>query len=191
MAVDMIRRALVSDVPKIAELISTFASAGQMLFRSHAELYETIRDFFVCTIEPDDRVVGVCAVEIVWADLAEIKSLAVDAKFSGRGIGRALVQYAVQDATAIKIQRVFVLTYRQKFFEHLGFSVVDKSQLPLKVWGDCRKCPKNQACDEIAMVRQLFCAPAVSEPMPDILASQCYEVPTPLVKLNIARSLSK
>jgi len=180
----MIRRAMVSDVPEIADLISTFASSGQMLFRSHAELYETIRDFFVYTDQPDGNLIGVCAVEIIWANLAEIKSLAVDGRYFGRGIGRSLVQYAVDDALAMKIQRVFVLTYKQKFFEHLGFSVVDKSQLPLKVWGDCLKCPKNKACDEIAMIRTLLPAPAVAEPMPDAVTRH-YEVPTPLVKLNI------
>ena len=177
---------MVSDVPKIADIITSFASSGQMLFRSHAELYETIREFFVYTLEPDEVVVGVCAVEIVWADLAEIKSLAVDPQFSGQGIGRQLVQFAVDDALAMKIQRVFVLTYKQQFFQHLGFTVVDKSQLPLKVWGDCLKCPKNKACDEIAMVRTLLPTPAVSEPMPETLAAHHYEVPTPLVKLNIA-----
>lgn len=181
----MIRRAMVSDVPRIADLIAGFAGSGQMLFRSHAELYETIRDFFVFTQDSTDRVIGVCALEIVWADLAEIKSLAVESAFAGQGIGRELVRFAIDDALAMKIQKVFVLTYKQRFFEHLGFTVVDKSQLPHKVWGDCLKCPKNRACDEIAMVRELLPEPAIREPNPDSLSTHHYDVPTPLVKLNI------
>ncbi len=187
----MIRRAMVSDVRHIAELINTYAGTGQMLFRSHAELYETIRDFFVYSADETKAVVGVCALEIVWADLAEVKSLAVHPEWGGRHIGRELVEAAITDARAMQIQRVFALTYKQKFFEHLGFSVVDRSKLPLKVWSDCLKCSKRHACDEIAVVRELFPAPAVAEGNPDSLAALRYDVPTPLVQLGTSPRRNK
>src|SRR5271170_386185 len=84
-----IRPATVRDVPAIASLIEAYAQRGKMLFRSHAELYEAIRDFFVA--EQGNSIVGICALEIVWADLAEVRSLAVDASQQGKGIGKALV----------------------------------------------------------------------------------------------------
>jgi amino-acid N-acetyltransferase len=178
-----IRPALVRDVPGIASLIGAFASRGRMLFRSHAELYETVRDFFVAS--ENDVIVGICALEIVWADLAEVRSLAVAEGHQGKGIGRKLVEAVVDEARRLGIQRVFALTYEQKFFERLQFSVVDKSALPLKVWSVCIKCPKRDGCDEIAVVRTLFDKPTVAEDNPDTHAELRYDVPTPIVQINV------
>lgn len=184
----VIRKARITDVPAIADLITQHARVGKMLFRSHAELYETLRDFTVFesdTASAPPPVTGVCALEIVWADLAEVKSLAVETSAQGQGIGRKLVEAIVAEATDLKIQRIFALTYEQAFFEKLGFSVVEKSALPLKVWSDCLKCPKRDQCDEIAVVRTLFSNPAMQEANPDTIADLRYDVPTPLVKLNL------
>ncbi len=154
-----------------------------MLFRSDAELYERLRDFFVA--EEGGELVGICALEIVWADLAEVRSLAVGAGQQGRGIGRALVEAVVSEARRLEIQRVFALTYEQRFFEKLGFEVVDKSALPTKVWSTCIKCPKRDGCDEIAMVRTLFGTAAVSAENPDAHTELRYDVPTPLVQIGV------
>ncbi len=181
----MIRAATVPDVPAIAGLINSFAERGLMLFRSHAELYETLRDFLV--EEEAGAIRGVCALEIVWADLAEVKSLAVDRSQQGKGIGGRLVEAVAEEARRMQIQRVFALTYEQKFFERLGFGVVDRAALPLKVWSDCIKCPKRDGCDEIAMVRTLFATPLTHEASPDDQTNLRYEVPTPLVQINAAR----
>lgn len=178
-----IRPATVRDVPGIAALITAFAQSGKMLFRSHAELYENLRDFFVA--EQDGAVVGICALEIVWADLAEVRSLAVDEAHHGRGVGSALVGAVVEEARRLEIQRVFALTYEQAFFEKHGFQVVDKAALPSKVWSVCIKCPKRHGCDEIAMVRTLFDRPAVPEENADAHAEVHYDVPTPLVQLTV------
>jgi amino-acid N-acetyltransferase len=179
------RPATVRDVPAIAALITEFAQRGKMLFRSHAELYEAIRDFVVA--EEGGEIVGTGALEIVWADLAEVRSLAVNPRHHGKGVGRALVHAVVEEARRLDIQRVFALTYEQLFFEKLGFHVVDKSALPSKVWSVCIKCPKRDGCDEIAMVRTLFDRPAVTEDNPDAHAELRYDVPTPLVQLGRAQ----
>ncbi len=171
-----IRPATVRDVPRIAELISVFAQRGKMLFRSHAELYETVRDFFVAELE-GAGIVGICALEIVWSDLAEVRSLAVDAAFHGKGVGKALVLAVIEEARRLEIERVFALTYEQVFFEKLAFEVVEKSALPLKVWSVCIKCPKRDGCDEIAMVRRVLDRPAVEEEDPDTRVELRYEVP--------------
>ncbi len=179
----VIRPATVADVPAIGTLINTFAERGKMLFRSHAELYETIRDFVVAQ-NSDGRIVGICALEITWGDLAEVRSLAVDTAFQGRQIGSRLVQAVVDEAIRLGIQRVFALTYEQHFFARLGFAVVEKEALPLKVWSVCIKCPKRNGCDEIAMVKTVLDRPTVLEPSPDEDATLHYSVPTQLVQLK-------
>ena len=158
----MIRPATVHDVQRIGEIINNHAELGRMLFKSYAQLYEDLRDFAV--EEKDGRIVGCCALAIVWADLAEVRSLAVDDAHRGQGIGRRLTEWAVDEARRLQIRRIMSLTYEQAFFEKLGFEVVNKDTLPLKVWSDCVRCPKRDGCDEIAMVRTLWYVPMIVMP---------------------------
>ena len=158
----MIRPATIHDVPRIQEIINSHAELGKMLFKSYAQLYEDLRDFGVYEI--DGQVVGCAALTIIWADLAEVRSLAVDEDFLRRGIGRKLVEWSVEEARRLGIRRLFALTYEQAFFEKLGFEVVPKESLPLKVWSDCVRCPKRDGCDEIAVVRVLQDVEAPSVP---------------------------
>lgn len=158
----MIRPATVHDVPRVSEIINSHAELGRMLFKSYAQLYENLRDFAV--YEDGGRILGCCALAVIWADLAEVRSLAVEDSSRGRGIGRKLVERAIDEARRLQIRRLMSLTYEQAFFEKLGFQVVPKETLPLKVWSDCIRCPKNEHCDEIAMVRTLEEVPIVEQP---------------------------
>src|SRR5213080_1273693 len=159
----MIRPATVHDVPRIQEIVNSHAELGKMLFKSYAQLYESLRDFAV--YEVDGSVVGCTALSIIWADLVEVRSLAVDGSFTGRGIGRRLVEWCVDESRRLQIRKLMSLTYERAFFEKLGFVVVDKDSLPLKVWSDCVRCPKRDGCDEIAMVRELTDVPIASGPV--------------------------
>lgn len=149
----MIRNANIHDVPRISDIINSHAELGKMLFKSYAQLFENIRDFAV--YEDGGQVLGCVAVSVIWADLAEVRSLAVDNSFRGRGIGKQLVQWCVDETRRLRIRKLMSLTYEKEFFEKFGFVVVEKDSLPLKVWSDCVRCPKNDHCDEIAMVLTL------------------------------------
>ena len=163
----MIRPATIHDVPRIQQVINSHAELGKMLFKSLAQLYENLRDFAVYETNADDSctaagtVVGCVGVSIIWADLTEVRSLAVDDACRGRGIGRQLVGWAVDETRRLGIRRLMSLTYEQRFFEKLGFDVVSKDTLPLKVWSDCVRCPKRDGCDEIAMIRVLHDVPVI------------------------------
>ena len=158
----MIRPATVYDVPRIQQVINSHAGLGKMLFKSLAQLYEDLRDFAVC--EADGQVIGCVALTVIWADLAEIRSLAVDDGHHGRGLGRQLIDWTVAEGRRLNIRKLMALTYEQRFFEKMGFQVVDKEALPLKVWSDCVACPKRDGCDEIAMVRVLEDVPVIEIP---------------------------
>ena len=145
----MIRKAILQDARQIHRLLLTYAKDGLVLSRSLMEIFEAIRDFYVFIDE--ERVVGPAALNICWEDLAEVRSLVVDENFSGRGIGKHLVEACLAEARILGIGRVFALTYQQTFFEKLGFTVIEKSELPQKIWGDCIKCAKFPECDEIAL----------------------------------------
>jgi len=148
-----VRSAKISDVPAIHALISSYAERDRMLFRSPADIYENLQTF--CVAEQDGRVVGCCSLEIIWADLAEVKSLAVDGVHKDQGIGTALVGAALEQATKLGVPKVFALTLEPVFFQKQGFTVVEKEALPMKVWSDCARCTKQQNCDETALIRQV------------------------------------
>jgi amino-acid N-acetyltransferase len=156
----MIRSATIHDVPRISDIINSHAGLGKMLFKSYAQLFESIRDFAVEVDDADGDVIGCVGLSIIWADLAEVRSLAVDDEHRGKGVGSRLVRWCVDEARRLGIRKIMSLTYEQRFFEKLGFEVVQKESLPLKVWSDCVKCPKNDNCDEIAMVLTLHDVPA-------------------------------
>jgi amino-acid N-acetyltransferase len=147
-----IRPACVSDVPAIHELIRIFAERKVMILRSHAELYETIRELVVAS-EEAGRVVGCASLHLFWADLAEVRSVAVDPGAQGRGVGRRLIDRCCDDACALGVARVFTLTTSPEFFEKCGFERVAKEDLPHAIWGECVRCPSFPACPEIALAR--------------------------------------
>jgi len=149
-----VRSAKVSDAEEVYRLINSHAERDRMLFRSMADIYENLQTFTIA--ELDGSVVGCCALEVVWSDLAEIKSLAVSEANAGRGVGKALVTAAIEQAQQLGISKVFALTLEPDFFEKMGFKVVDKDTLPMKVWSDCAKCPKHENCDEKAVVKTIL-----------------------------------
>jgi amino-acid N-acetyltransferase len=148
-----VRNAKITDAKAIYSLISNYAERDKMLFRPMADIYENLQSF--TAVELNGGVVGCCALQIIWSDLAEIKSLAVDEANIGTGAGKMLVTEAIKQARQFGLPRIFALTLTPDFFEKMGFEIIEKDALPMKVWSDCAKCPKQQNCDEIAVIKQL------------------------------------
>ena len=149
-----IRKAIIGDVGRIQALVNHYASKETMLGLSLSEIYDQIRDFTVAE-GPRRSLIGVCALHVIWDDLAEIRSLAVDPKIRRRGIGRSLVEHCLEEARSLQIPKVFALTYQAEFFRRIGFERVDKAELPHKDWRDCLKCTKFPHCDETAVLKKL------------------------------------
>jgi amino-acid N-acetyltransferase len=147
-----IEKAKITDAQRIHELVNSFADKGEMLPRALSEIYENLRDFFV--IRHSNRVIGCIALHINWADMAEIKSLAVSEDKQAQGLGSLLVESCLDEAKELGIPIVFCLTYKPTFFEKHNFRRVDKMELPRKVWSECYRCPKFPDCDEVALVYQ-------------------------------------
>ncbi len=142
------------DVKPVHQLLNCYAKDGLLLGRSISSLYDKLRDFVVC-VNAESQVVGVCALQITWENLAEIRSLAVAEDHHGRGIGTALVESCLEEAVLYGINKIFTLTYQPQFFERLGFKITDKSNLPHKIWNDCIHCHQFPDCDETAMMLEL------------------------------------
>lgn len=148
-----LRKANLRDIPGLLALINSFAARGIMLPRTEFELAENIRDFVV--MAHDGRLVACCALHIYSPTSAEIRSLAVDPGWQSHGLGRKMVAALEVEAREFGIVSLFAFTYVDGFFNKMGYEIVERGELPLKAWKDCLRCPKFQACDEIAMRKKL------------------------------------
>lgn len=148
-----IRKANVNDAGSIQSLVNYYADKDKMLPRSLNEIYENIRDFWVC--EGNGGIVGSAALHVTWEDLAEIRSLAVKEEFRQRGIGKSLLDECIEDAKRLGIKKVFALSYMPEYFKKFGFKEIPKEKLPHKIWSECIRCPKFPDCGEIALLYEL------------------------------------
>jgi len=148
-----VRKARIGDIHELLHLINGYAANGIMLPRTEFEMSENIRDFTVALL--DGRLVGCGALHFYTPTIAEVRSLAVDPAMKTSGVGRVLVDVLEGEARENELHAIFAFTYVPGFFRKLGFKEVDRGELPLKAWKDCLRCPKFQACDEIAVLKPL------------------------------------
>ena len=151
----IIRKANIKDVKAIHGLLQEYGKKEELLARPLSELYDHVRDFSVYIDERNEQMIGCCALQFCWEDLAEIRSLAVLPEHLGKNIGTQLVKAVLEEAQSFNVKKVFTLTYKPDFFKQFGFIQIRRSDLPLKIWTDCIICIKFPDCDEIAMMKRL------------------------------------
>lgn len=151
-----LRPATLADVAAMEVLMAPFVATGDLLPRSNYDLCRHIKEYVVAEAPPPDgSIVGTGSLKVYSTELAEIAGLAVRDDQQGRGVGKALVEALLVDARALGLNEVFGLTRKPLFFMRLGFRVAEKEQFPLKVWADCTRCPRQHACDEVAVALTL------------------------------------
>ena len=131
-----IRRARTSDVPAIKGLVDTYA--GRILLEKNlVTLYEAIQEFWVA--EHEGVVVGCGALHVLWADLGEVRTVAVAPTITGQGIGHAIVDKLLDVARELQLQRLFVLTFETEFFGRHGFTEIEGTPVTAEVYDEmCR-----------------------------------------------------
>ena len=150
----VVRAAVLADVARMEALMAPFVATGDLLPRSNYDLCRHIKEYVVAE-DADGAIVGTASLKVYSTSLAEIAALAVRDDQQGRGVGRALVESVIDDARALGLKEVFGLTRKPMFFLRLGFRAAEKEQFPLKVWADCARCPRQDACDEVAVALTL------------------------------------
>lgn len=144
------RRARPEDVAGIHRLVAHYAARGLLLPRHEQEIRAHLGRFLV--LIEKEQLVGCVALEPYGADLAEIRSLAVDPEIHGRGLGTRLLQGALAAARRRKIARVFAVTHVPEFFGRQGFAASTRWALPEKLARDCCTCPKEPTCELVAVI---------------------------------------
>ncbi|MDD2697853.1 MAG: N-acetyltransferase [Arcobacteraceae bacterium] len=140
----------VLDIPKMQGLVASEVKNGNILERNSSEMATTIRSYIVAY--DGEVIIGFVALHIHTDSLCEIRSLVVGSEFRKQGVGKELIQRAIEEAMHYNLKTVLVLTYQQKLFEKFGFEVIAKETIPeTKIWLDCIKCKHFPICDEIAL----------------------------------------
>ncbi|MCF7916840.1 MAG: N-acetyltransferase [Candidatus Omnitrophica bacterium] len=150
----MIRKIKVDEAKTVQQLINKAASKNQLLERSLNHIYDNLRDYWVYI--QDQKILGCCGLHVVgWQSLAEIKSLVVVENFRKKNIGKRLVKKAVEEAKNLGIEKVFALTFSVDFFTKIGFKLINKNDLPHKIWTECLNCTYFPECKEEAVIIDL------------------------------------
>jgi len=143
-----------NNIIDIQRLLKPYVDEGIILSRDEDEIAANIRSYKM--IYDNDLPIGVGALHIFSPFLGEIRSLAVDKKYQGRGVGRKLVKSLLEEAKNLGLKEVLVLTYKKEFFEKLGFKEIEKEAIPeKKIWADCIKCKFFPNCNETALIISL------------------------------------
>jgi amino-acid N-acetyltransferase len=134
--IPVVRRARTSDVPGIKDLVDVYA--GKILLEKNlVTLYESVQEFWVA--ELDGRLVGCGALHVLWADLGEVRTVAVHPGVKGEGIGKLIVRQLIATARELQLQRLFVLTFEVEFFGRHGFVEIDGTPVTAEVYAEmCR-----------------------------------------------------
>ncbi|WP_026877667.1 amino-acid N-acetyltransferase [Jiangella gansuensis] len=128
-----VRRARTADVRVIRNLLDGYAARRILLSKETVTLYEDIQEFWVAETA-GGRVVGCGALHVMWEDLAEVRTLAVDPEWRGRGVGHVLLQRLLGVARELGVERVFCLTFEVDFFAQHGFEPVEGTPVPDDVY---------------------------------------------------------
>ena len=160
----MLRKAIIEDAQAIQNLICLYSEDGKMMFRPLEEIEQNIADFRV--YEKSEEVVGFCNLKYGLDNLVEIRSLGVDPRYHRQGIATQMLQHCIEQVLLNQnCDTVFVLTYTIQLFKKLGFKIINKMDLPHKVWNDCKHCLHQANCDETAMSLSLTSLRKPSEPL--------------------------
>ena len=129
-----VRHARTGDVRAIRRLIDTYSSDRRLLSKATVAIFEDIQEFWVAQSVEDGAIVGCGAVHVMWEDLAEVRTVAVDPAHRGHGIGHRIVSALLDAARELGVRRVFVLTFETGFFSSFGFRAIDGTPVPQEVF---------------------------------------------------------
>jgi amino-acid N-acetyltransferase len=132
----IVRQARTRDVPVIRTLIDQNVGSGRLLDKHTVNLYEDVLEFSVAESSVQGAVVGCGALHVLWEDLAELRTVAVDERNRGEGIGHLIVDELLDRARQVGVSRVFVLTFAVQFFASHGFNEISGTPVAPEVYAE-------------------------------------------------------
>jgi len=147
-------KANLRDIPEMLHLVAEEVKSGVILDRDAEEIATNIRSYVLA--KEGEHLVGYTALHVHSPRLAEIRSLIVDEAFRGRSVGKEMVRFALDEARALGLEEILVLTYVPQFFLKMGFEEIAKESIPeQKIWADCIKCIHFPVCNEVSLMYRI------------------------------------
>ena len=147
-----VRPALPRDVPRLRDLVEPYAQARILLAKEMVGYYESVQEFVVAEA-PDGTVAGCGALHVMWSDLAEVRTLAVDPAWRGRGVGHLLLDALLDRARSLGLARVFCLTFEVEFFRRHGFDVIEGTPVELDVYAELLRSHDDGVAEFLDLAR--------------------------------------
>jgi len=135
----IVRRARTTDVRSIRRLVELYVADRRLLSKPTVTLYEDVQEFWVAERTSDSAIVGCGALHVLWEDLAEVRTVAVDPGCRGQKIGHRIVAELLEAGRALGVRRVFVLTFETRFFGSFGFTPIDGMPVTPEVYEELRR----------------------------------------------------
>ena len=127
-----VRAAKTSDVKGIRQLIDLYAPQRRILSKETVTLYESVQEFVVAV--DGDVVVGCGALHVLWEDVAEVRTVAVNEELRGKGIGHQILELLIKRASEIGVKKLFCLTFETEFFGRHGFKEIEGAPVEPEVY---------------------------------------------------------
>ena len=130
----LVRPARATDVRRIREVTSPYVDSRAIVPKPAVSYYESLQEFLVAEI--DGVIVGCGALHVMWDDVAEIRTLAVDRRAKGHGVGSRIVRELLDRARQLEVERVFCLTFETEFFGRHGFVEIEGAPVEPAVYAE-------------------------------------------------------
>jgi len=130
-----VRPARTADVRRIARIVAGYSGDRRLLHKETVTYYEAVQEFRVA-VDPSNQVIGCGALHVLWEDLAEVRTLAVDPAWHGRGVGHALLEELLGMGERLGVSRLFCLTFEVDFFARHGFQVIEGTPVQPEVYAE-------------------------------------------------------
>jgi amino-acid N-acetyltransferase len=128
----VIRPARTSDIKAIRKIIDTYSLQRRLLSKETVMLYESVQEFFVA--EKDNEIIGCGALHVLWEDLGEVRTVAVNEAFRGQKIGHQILNQIIERAKTLGLKRLFCLTFETEFFSKHGFTEIQGAPVEADVY---------------------------------------------------------
>jgi amino-acid N-acetyltransferase len=149
-----VTKATLKDIKEIQSLVADEVKNNIILYRNQETIATNIRSYLL--IRKENKIIASVALHIYSIKLAEFRSLIVQKKYRGQGLGQLLIKAGINEAKELGLKELLVLTYQANFFKRLGFIEIEKSKIPdKKIWADCINCKNFSNCDEVALIKKI------------------------------------
>ncbi|MBU1249895.1 MAG: amino-acid N-acetyltransferase [Actinobacteria bacterium] len=149
-----VRQARTADVRGIHALVEPLVQERILLGKELVVFFESVQEFSVAVDDDSGDVIGCGALHVLWEDLGEVRTLAVQERWRGTGVGHAIYERLEQQARELGLRRLFCLTFETDFFGRHGFvSIGEELLVDPEVYSELVRSPDEGVAEFLDLSR--------------------------------------